>query len=183
YLLLAGILFARRTLPLPPGWRLGVDGLQVLGFAMLGALAAYLVACRLSHGRIFHLRGHHFRLPSLPLALLQVAMAAGNWMLMAGIVYALLPGAVGYPEVLAVLLLGAVAAAAVHMPAGIGVLEAVFAALLDGRLPRPEVLAAVLTYRAFYYLLPLAVALVVYATLETRRQRQGGRRAVRGGGS
>lgn len=180
YLLLAGVLFARRTLALPPGWRLGVAGLQVLGVAMLCALAAYLVACRVAHGRIFHLRSHHFRLPSLPLALLQVAMATGNWMLMAAIVYVLLPGAVPYPDVLAVLLLGAVAAAAVHMPAGIGVLEAVFAALLDGRLPRAEILAAVLTYRAFYYLLPLAVALLVYALLETRRRRPGGRRAMHG---
>lgn len=180
YLLLAGVLFARRTLALPPGWRLGVDGLQVLGVAMLCVLAAYLAACRLSHGRIFHLRGHHFRLPSLPLALLQVAMATGNWMLMAAIVYVLLPGTVGYPEVLAVLLLGAVAASAVHMPAGIGVLEAVFVALLDGRLPRAEILAAVLTYRAFYYLLPLAVALLVYALLETRRRHAGDRRAMGG---
>ena len=178
YLLLAGVLFARRTIALPAGWRLGVDGLQVLGVAMLCALAAYLVACRLTRGRVFHWRGHHFRLPSLPLALLQVAMAAGNWMLMAAIVFVLLPGAIGYPEVLAVLLLGAVAAAAVHMPAGIGVLEAVFAALLDGRLPRAEILAAVLTYRAFYYLLPLAVALVVYASLEARRQRAGDPGAV-----
>ena len=180
YLLLAGVLFARRTLALPPGWRLGVDGLQVLGVGLLCLLAGYLVACRVAHGRIFHLRGHHFRLPSLPLALLQVAMAAGNWMLMAAIVYVLLPGAVGYAEVLAVLLLGAVAAAAVHMPAGIGVLEAVFVALLDGRLPRAEILAAVLTYRAFYYLLPLAVALVVYAGLEGRRQRGADRRTLRG---
>ncbi|NUS39546.1 MAG: UPF0104 family protein [Lysobacter sp.] len=180
YLLLAGVLFARRTLALPPGWRLGVDGLQVLGVAMLGVVAAYLVACRLMHGRIFHVRGHHFRLPSLHLALLQLAMSTGNWMLMAGIVHVLLPGGIAYPEVLAVLLLGAVAAAAVHMPAGIGVLEAVFVALLDGRAPRAEILAAVLTYRAFYYLLPLAVAMVVYAGLEMRRHRQGGRRTMHG---
>lgn len=36
--------------------------------------------------------------------------------------------------------------------------------------PRSEVLAAVLTYRAFYYLLPLLVALLVFLTLEMRRR-------------
>ena len=170
YLLLAGILFARRTLPMPSGWPFSGIGLQAIGIAMLCVLAAYLVACQLTHGRVFHIRGHHVRLPSLHVALLQVAMAAGNWMLMAGIVYVLLPGTVGYPVVLTVLLLGAVAAAAVHVPAGIGVMEAVFVALLGDMAPRSEVLAAVLTYRAFYYLLPLIVALAVYFGLEVRHR-------------
>jgi uncharacterized membrane protein YbhN (UPF0104 family) len=170
YLLLAGILFARRTLPMPAGWPFGGGGLQAIGILMLCVLAAYLVACHVTHGRMLHVRGHHVRLPSVPVALLQIAMAAGNWMLMAGIVYVLLPNTVGYPVVLTVLLLGAVAAAAVHVPAGIGVLEAVFVALLGGMAPHSEVLAAVLTYRAFYYLLPLLVAVLVFFGLEMRQR-------------
>lgn len=170
YLLLAGILFTRRTLPMPAGWPFSGLGLQLIGIAMLCVLAAYLAACRLTHGRVFHVRGHHVRLPSVHVALLQIAMAAGNWMLMAGIVYVLMPGTVSYPVVLTVLLLGAVAAAAVHVPAGIGVMEAVFVALLGDLAPRNEVLAAVLTYRAFYYLLPLIVAMLVYLGLELRRR-------------
>jgi hypothetical protein len=38
-----------------------------------------------------------------------------------------------------------------------GVLEAVVVASLGARLPAPELLAAVLAYRATYYLLPLAL--------------------------
>lgn len=170
YLLLGGILFTHRTLPMPSGWPFGATGLQAIGIAMLCALGGYLVACKVTQGRVFHVRGHHFRLPSVHVALLQIAMAASNWMLMAGIVYVLLPDSIGYPVALTVLLLGAVAAAAVHVPAGIGVMEGVFVALLGNTAPRSEVLAAVLTYRAFYYLLPLLVALLVFLTLEMRRR-------------
>ena len=170
YLLLGGILFTRRALPLPAAWPFGATGLQAIGIVMLCALAGYLVACQVTRGRVFHVRGHHFRLPSVHIALLQIAMAAGNWMLMAAIVYVLLPHTIGYPVVLTVLLLGAVAAAAVHVPAGIGVMEGVFVALLGDVLPRSDVLAAVLTYRAFYYLLPLVVAVLVFLGLEMRRQ-------------
>jgi hypothetical protein len=170
YLLLGGILFTHRTLPLPAGWPFGAGGLQAIGIAMLCALGGYLVACQVTRGRVFHVREHHFRLPSVHVALLQILMAAGNWMLMAAIVYVLMPRSLGYPIVLTVLLLGAVAAAAVHVPAGIGVMEGVFIALLGDVVPRSEVLAAVLTYRAFYYLLPLIIAVLVFFGLELRRR-------------
>ena len=57
-------------------------------------------------------------------------------------------------QVLAVLLLAAVAGAVSHVPGGLGVLEAVFIAALGSQVPRPELLAALLAYRCVYYLLP-----------------------------
>jgi uncharacterized membrane protein YbhN (UPF0104 family) len=169
YLLVAGVLFAGRTLVPPASWRIGTDGLQALGVAMLLLVVAYLAACRVTHGRVYHLRGHHFRFPSLRLALLQLALAACDWMLMAGILFVLLQGAVAYPVVLAVLLVGAVGTALMHVPAGIGVLEAIFVALLGDLLPDTRIIAAVLVYRAVYYLLPLLVAMALYLALEARR--------------
>jgi uncharacterized membrane protein YbhN (UPF0104 family) len=94
---------------------------------------------------------------------------------MGAIVWTLLPS-LPYPLVVATLLLGAVATAIAHIPAGIGVLEAVFLAVLGGMLPQAEVLAALLVYRAWYYLLPLMVALALYALFEWRQRRGAERR-------
>lgn len=168
YIALAGVLFAARIVVPPRGWEVGAAGLQALGFVMLAAAVAYLIACRVTHGRVFHVRGHHFRLPSVPLALLQIGMAAINWSIMGAIVFVLLRHQVPYPTVLGVLLLAAVATAVAHIPAGIGVLEAVFLALLGPAIPQPELLAALLGYRALYYFAPLLLAIAAYGIFEAR---------------
>ncbi|MDT4886212.1 hypothetical protein FQZ97_1225350 [compost metagenome] len=50
-------------------------------------------------------------------------------------------------------------------------LEAVFVALLAHEVAQTRLLAALLAYRALYYLLPLAVALVAYLVTEMRARR------------
>lgn len=175
YLLLAGGLFIAGQVVAPPQWHLGARVLPWLGAAMLVACVLYLVACRAMHGRVFHVRGHHFRLPSVPLGGLQFALAAGNWSLMAALLHVLMPHGTPYTAVLGTLLLAAVASAVAHIPAGIGVLEAVFIALLGHRIPEPQLLAALLAYRAFYYLGPLLLAVVGYALLEARPRADGRR--------
>jgi glycosyltransferase 2 family protein len=92
-------------------------------------------------------------------------------MLIAGVVAVLLEGRVAYPTVLGVLLIAAIAGAMAHVPAGLGVLEAVFIALLSQRVPQAELLGALLAYRAVYYLAPLGLALVVYFTMEAQARR------------
>jgi len=47
----------------------------------------------------------------------------------------------------------------------------VFVTLLSHRIAEPELLAALLVYRALYYLLPLAVASALYFALEARAAR------------
>ncbi|MFG5409540.1 hypothetical protein ABXN37_17445 [Piscinibacter sakaiensis] len=69
---------------------------------------------------------------------------------------------------LGALLVAAVAGVLTHVPAGLGVLEAVFVALLGGTVPPATLVAALLLYRAFYYLAPLLLAAVVYLVLEAR---------------
>ena len=165
YLVLAGGVFAAGTVRPPRGWEVGAAGLQLLGWVMLAVAAFYFIACRLSHGRVFHVGRHHFRFPSLPLALLQVALAVTNWSVMAAIVYVLMPEEATYPSVLGIFLIAAVASAIAHIPAGIGALEAVFTVLLYV-VPQAQLLAALLTYRAFYYLAPLLPAIAVYAAFE-----------------
>jgi glycosyltransferase 2 family protein len=53
-----------------------------------------------------------------------------------------------------------------HIPAGIGVLEAVCVALLGSRVSYGELLAAILAFRAVFYLLPLGAAGLMYLVME-----------------
>jgi len=168
YLLLGGLVFAFATPDLPPGWKMGSGGLQILGFVLLGGSAAYLLLCALSRQRSFSIRGHALELPSGRLALLQVAMGAANWLIMSGLMYLLLQQKVAFPAVAGVLLVAAVAGVVAHVPAGLGVLEAVFVALLSHQMPTHQLLAALVAYRVIYYLVPLVIATVAYLVTEAR---------------
>lgn len=171
YLLLAGAVFAIAPLQLPPDWKIDSEGLRWLGLALLAVAIGYLVACFFATRRSVTLRGHELLLPPPRMAVLQVAMAVPNWMIMGAIIHTLLRGQVEYTTVLSVLLVAAVAGVATHVPAGLGVLEAVFIGLLSHRVAEGQLLAALLTYRALYYIVPLLVAAVVYLLFEGRMRR------------
>jgi uncharacterized membrane protein YbhN (UPF0104 family) len=171
YLVVAGAAFCFWPMALPPDWKIDGGGLRVLGAALLVLAAAYLALCAFSDGRIWRVRGHAFKTPGLAMALLQLAMSCLNWSLMGGVIWFLLQGQVGYPQVLAVLLVAAVAGVITHVPAGLGVLEAVFVALLSHQVAQGKLLGALLAYRALYYLLPLMVATVAYLVTELRARR------------
>jgi uncharacterized protein (TIRG00374 family) len=98
-------------------------------------------------------------------------MSSVNWLLIATTVYFLLGQKIEFTAVLGVLLVGAIAGVITHVPAGLGVLEAVFVALLSHQMPKSELVAALLTYRAIYYLAPLLIATVVYIIVETRAKK------------
>jgi uncharacterized membrane protein YbhN (UPF0104 family) len=82
----------------------------------------------------------------------------------------LLQGRIEYATVLSVLLIAAVAGVITHVPAGLGVLEAVFVALLSQRIAPDTLLAALLAYRAIYYLAPLAAAAALFLVLDRQER-------------
>lgn len=168
YMFLAGSVFVSRSLALPPEWKLSEAALQWLGGLLLAVVLAYLLACAFSTKRDWHLRGAHLHLPSIRMAALQWLLSTANWLLIASVVYVLLQGKVAFPTVLGVLLSASIAGVIAHIPAGLGVMEAVFLMFLDGSLPQGQILAALLTYRAIYYLLPLTLAIALYLALEAR---------------
>jgi uncharacterized membrane protein YbhN (UPF0104 family) len=172
YLLLAGIAFCWDPLTLPADWKLGRGGLRLLGAVLLSGALGYLLLCAFSRRRQWRLRGSEIRLPSLRMALLQLLLSSANWLLIAGVVYVLFGQDIAFLDVLAVLLIAAVAGVLTHVPAGLGVLEVVFAALLAQQLARSELLAALLAYRAIYYLGPLVLAALAYLALELRARRR-----------
>jgi glycosyltransferase 2 family protein len=178
YVLLVGLLLAFDWLPVSLQWKLGSDALRAIGVLMLAAAAAYPLLCRFSRRRSFRLRGHELRLPGWRMALAQVGLSTLNWMTIAAIIHVLLPAGVSYPVVLGVLLAAAVAGAVTHVPAGLGVLEAVFVMALSSRVGTPELLAALLAYRAIYYLGPLLLAVPTYLLMERAARRRGQRDPV-----
>ena len=172
YLAIAGVAFCFGSLTLPPDWRIDDGQLRIVGAVLILLALAYVVVCAVSGRRTWTIRGHAFETPSLRMALLQLAISVGNWALMGAVVWAVLQGHGAYLHVLAVLLVAAVAGLISHVPAGLGVLEAVFVALLGAEIPQGRLLGALLAYRAVYYLLPLAVASVFYVVTEVRAKRR-----------
>lgn len=167
WLLVGGAALALAPPPLagPPA------GFRALGLVMLAFGAGWLLLCWRSPRRRWVVRGATFELPSARVALCQAALASANWLLMGALVWWLLQGRLGYPAVLAVLLAGAIAGVVTHVPAGLGVLEAVFLSAFAGRIEQGPLLAALLAYRATYYLLPLLIAMLAYGWTEARMQR------------
>jgi len=168
YTALAGCMFLSGAVPMPQTWPIGRTGVQLLGAVLVAAALGYVVLCGASRRREWTIRGHEVRLPSLRLALLQLAVSMANWLTIATLVFVLLERHVAFPTVLGVFLLAAIAGAITHVPAGLGVMEVVFLTLLDEVVPRHDLIAALLVYRAIYYIAPLILAAALYAGFETR---------------
>ncbi len=173
YLWVGGAVLMFAPPRLPAAWALPDTGLRAVGLAMLAAAGAYLALCRFSRQRQLSWRTHTLPLPSASLAALQALAGGANWLLIGSIAWLLLGGRIDYASVLGTMLLAAVAGVVTHVPANLGVLEAVVVATLGARLPAHELLAAMLAYRAAYYLLPLAVALPAYGLSEAAARRAG----------
>jgi glycosyltransferase 2 family protein len=169
YILLAGVVFSAGMVSIPSGWFIGETTLRLIGVVLLVLVAIYLWACAFSKQRRWTVKGQTLQLPSLRMALLQLGVSCANWMVMGAIIWLLLGRDVGYPMVLGVLLISSIAGVIIHIPAGIGVLEAVFLALLSGQhASHGTIIAALLAYRVLYFILPLLLALVLYLVLESR---------------
>ena len=180
YLLLGGVVFTLLPPDLPADWSIGTAQLRIVGCILLAMALGYLGACAFSRQRSLTLRGHVIELPSLRLASLQVLMGAANWLLMASILFILLQHRIAYTAVVGTLLVAAISGVIARIPGGLGILEAVFVAVLSHQMPEYELLASLVAYRVIYYLVPLGIALVVYLVMEAHAKKLA--RAARQGG-
>lgn len=169
YVLVAGVVFSAGMVSVPGGWFIGAGTLRITGIALLAFVAVYLALCAFSKKRRWTIKGQKLALPSLRMALIQFAVSSANWLVMGAIIWLLLMQKVDFPQVLGVLLISSIAGVIIHIPAGIGVLEAVFLALLHGEpISHGAIIAALLAYRVLYFIAPLLLALVLYLWLEGR---------------
>lgn len=172
YFVLAGLLLVFDLLPWPPDWPIAAIWMRGIGVLLLLTAVAYLTACAMHHGRPWRVRGHTLDLPPLRLAILQTLLSCLNWLVIAAMPYWLLHHQIAYSTVLGVLMLGGIVSAAVHIPAGLGVMEGVFVMMLGAQLDTSEILGALLAYRGVYYLAPLLPALLVFLYLEAHQLRR-----------
>jgi uncharacterized membrane protein YbhN (UPF0104 family) len=174
YMVLLGATLLMSPATIPADWHLGPRATATIGALLLSTALAYLLACWFAPRRQWQWRGHGFTLPSGRMALVQLCVSSLHWLVVASVISLLLGDKIVFPDVLAAMLLAAVAGAVSHVPAGLGVLEAVFIALLGHAMPTNDILAALLTYRAIYYLAPLALGLLVFSVMESRRRQRHG---------
>lgn len=166
YGLLAGSLFAAGVIEPPEQAHLHLLTFRWLGAGMVALAAGYVAACAALEGRIWVLGKRRLKLPSWRTALVQLGVSALNWAVMGATMYLLLGQQVGYGTTLGVLMAASIVGVVTPIPAGLGVLEGVYLALLSGTVEQGTLMGAVLAYRALYYLVPLGGALLLYMVLE-----------------
>jgi phosphatidylglycerol lysyltransferase len=140
--------------------------LLLLGLLGLVKDVGYLLFVWLRKAPI-RLGGWAVNLPSVPMTALQLLVGFADVLLVAGVLYLLLPASadLAFLPFLAVYLASILVGVLSHVPAGIGVLESMLLLLLP-HVPPEELLAAVLLYRAIYEVVPLLVALVLWSMFE-----------------
>lgn len=150
----------------PKAWGLGTLPLRGIGALLVAVGIGYLWACARATRRSFTVRGQTFELPSLRAALMQLSLSVPVWVLGAASLSLLLRAQVGFDVVIVTLLASAVTGLVVRVPAGLGVIEAVFLASLGASVGESQLLAALLAYRCIHYLGPLLLGLCVFLVLE-----------------
>ena len=166
YALLAGSVFALGVIRPPDEWSMSGGALRALGVAMWAVVACYFALCAFGQHKRLRWRDHEVAPPPVRMAVVQLALSCANWMTMGLLLQSLFLWKLPYALVLGSLLTAAVAGLLARVPAGLGVMEAVAIALLSSRADAPTVIAALLAYRAIYYIVPLLIAALVFLRLE-----------------
>ena len=132
---------------------------------------AYLLATVLRR-RPLRLRSFELPLPSPTIAMGQALLSAAEWGLAGAVLYVLLPpSGLSFLSFIGAFLMAILLGMASHVPGGVGVFEGLMVLLLRPYLTSGQLLPALVVYRAVYYLLPLAVALIGLVADEVRQRR------------
>lgn len=151
---------------LEPMFRISSDWLFALGCVGLAKDAGYALVIVLRKAPI-RLGGWAVPLPTPALTALQLIVGIVDVTLVSTVLYLLLPetAGLGYLGFLAVYLASVIVGVLSHVPAGLGVLESMLLLLLPD-VPPEQLLAAVLTYRAIYEVVPMLLALALWGVYE-----------------
>jgi phosphatidylglycerol lysyltransferase len=147
------------------------------GLATLALLAGYMVSLKILDGRSVRLWRWQVHLPTWRMAIAQFLLGTLDLLTATAVLFVLLPAPdiALYPAVLVGYLLAIISSLLVHAPGGLGVFEVVMIAALP-QIDRTGLVAALLTFRLVYYLIPLAIGVLLFAGHEIvtlRRPRAG----------
>ncbi|WP_020173743.1 YbhN family protein [Methyloferula stellata] len=159
----------RRLGGILPGLLTDPRSARIIGTIFLAAVAIYIL------GSVFRLKplvigGFRVEYPRPGITVRQLIAAPMELIGAAGIIYFALPeaGNPGFMVILAIFLASFSAALVSNAPGGLGVFELIFLKALPA-LPQVKVLTALLVFRLFYLLIPLAIAIVIVILFERRK--------------
>lgn len=149
--------------------QLAGGSLAVMSWLAIIMLVAYW-ALVLGGRRSLRWREHTLALPGPAITLLQSLVGAADLLLASAVLYLLLGQHADIPFALFLnaYLVAQLAGLFSQSPGGLGVFEGVFVFLLTGEHASGAMLAALIVYRAIYYLLPLLVASALLLVFELR---------------
>ncbi|MGL4441672.1 MAG: lysylphosphatidylglycerol synthase transmembrane domain-containing protein [Bosea sp. (in: a-proteobacteria)] len=156
---------------LSPVFEISDFAAKLAGSALLLVCVAY-VAASLAGMKPVTFKGATIVYPSPKIVILQAIFAPLEIIGAAGIIYFALPEAnhPGFFLVLGAFLLSFSAGLISQVPGGVGVMEAVFLALMPD-VPASAVFAALLVWRLLYLILPLVISIPVVLLFERARYR------------
>ncbi|HUD91077.1 bifunctional lysylphosphatidylglycerol flippase/synthetase MprF [Sphingobium sp.] len=180
-LTMAALLMSFHPIPM------ALDGLSVaqpiqraIGVVLLVGAALLILALGQSPRsiRLFHWT---LALPTRGQAMAQIGVACIDLTAASAALFVLVPHASLslFPAFFLGYALAIILALVTHVPGGVGLFEAVMLAALP-QIDRPSLLAALLAYRAIYYVIPLIVAVLLIAVHEARSWRQPASRMLDG---
>lgn len=154
------------------GIGIGARPLQVIGVLLLVGLTALLLWSG-QRGHLLKVGKLSVPVPSIPMALTQIAIAVFDLAAASAALFILVPGVdpALWPAFFIGYTLAIIAVLITHVPGGLGVFEAVILATLPTT-NRPELIAALLVYRLIYYIAPLLISVAIIAVQEGSRWRK-----------
>jgi phosphatidylglycerol lysyltransferase len=143
-----------------------------IGVFLLAGFSVYALAA-LFIRKPLRFRGVEIPAPGPGLVLGQMGVSTLDWVAAGAALYFLLPpqlhtGLMGF---LAIFIISQTIGLISNVPGGVGIFEASMLYLLPQHAPRAELFAALLAYRAVYYLGPLGVATFLFGAFELLRKR------------
>jgi len=109
-----------------------------------------------------------YPIASPKLALAQIVISTFDWLLLACVLYTLLPsGSVSFLQYFPIFLLAQIGSVASHVPAGIGAFDSVFIFYLKPVLGINSVVTTLLLFRIVYFLIPLGIGILLFVAYET----------------
>ncbi|MCA0210658.1 MAG: bifunctional lysylphosphatidylglycerol flippase/synthetase MprF [Proteobacteria bacterium] len=182
-ILLAGLAAVASTHILPFfAWGLSLHWLHLAGLVVL---TLCLIPLLLRHFglEVVDIGGWRTPLPNVKRSAAMTMVAAFDLAAASAALYVLLPAPdpAAYPAFFLGYALAIIAALISHVPGGLGVFEAVVIATVPG--DKAQLLAALLAYRAIYYLLPLLLAALLLAWHESKAWRRPAQQVAQAGQS
>jgi uncharacterized membrane protein YbhN (UPF0104 family) len=167
--LLGGLFFVFKPIVLPSTFYVPFQSLRIFGIVLLSAVAGYFFLA-LRHKKSFRIGRKVIELPTLNQIFLQVILSVLDWIFCGVVLYTLLRfrTQISFLDLMYIFLIGHFAGTISQVPGGLGVFETTVLKLMPADIPGSTTFGALILYRLIYYLVPLAIAVLMLAAYEIR---------------